>query len=263
VLGLALERSGGDGIYVGPASDGHIPCRDILIRDATCDQNYRQGISIASAEGVQIENCVLSNSHGINPQAGIDLEPNVAGDVLSDISIIDCQIDGNAGSGVLVNLQYLDGSSQDVSVRFENCLVANSGEPSIRVKLNTWDPAPGGLLEFVNCTSRHTGLYVRWSEATVMQLRFADCSWSDVAEGLDPLWLDLPLVAGLTPEGQVELASCVVYDNLPRQFARIRSFGEGGSLLNLVGNVDVFNPHGSCGWTPPDGLIGLVVTFFE
>jgi len=261
VLGLTLEQAGGDGICVGPAPDGHIPCRDILIRDVTCDENYRQGISVTSAEGVQIQNCVLSNSSGHNPQAGLDLEPNTAQDILRNIAISDCRIEGNTGSGILVNLQYLDGLSQDVSVRFEDCLITDSGEPSIRVKLNGWDPAPGGLLEFVNCTCRHTGLYVHWSEAAVMQLRFADCTWSDVAEGLDPLWLDLPLVAGLTSEGQVELRDCVVYDDLARQFARIRSFGEGGSVLNLVGNVDVFNPHGSCGWTPPDGLIALDVTF--
>ena len=44
VLGLTLEHSGGDGIYLGPIEDERrLGCRDVLIRDCVCRNNYRQG----------------------------------------------------------------------------------------------------------------------------------------------------------------------------------------------------------------------------
>lgn len=45
VYGLTLASSGGDGIYLGVAKRG-VPCSNIHIKDVTCIDNYRQGISV-------------------------------------------------------------------------------------------------------------------------------------------------------------------------------------------------------------------------
>ncbi|MCK5806247.1 MAG: hypothetical protein KAI66_25675, partial [Lentisphaeria bacterium] len=42
VLGLTLAESGGDGIYLGVGANWATN-KDILIKDVTCDKNYRQG----------------------------------------------------------------------------------------------------------------------------------------------------------------------------------------------------------------------------
>jgi hypothetical protein len=81
IEGLTLAESGGDGIYLG-AGPGGAPCKDVVIRDVICDRNYRQGISVISAENLLIERCVLKGTAGTPPAAGIDFEPNRANERL-------------------------------------------------------------------------------------------------------------------------------------------------------------------------------------
>ena len=66
IEGLTLAESGGDGIYLG-AGPGGKPCKDVIIRDVVCDRNYRQGISVISAENLLIERCTLKDTAGTPP----------------------------------------------------------------------------------------------------------------------------------------------------------------------------------------------------
>ena len=63
VYGVTLRDSGGDGLYIAGGRERR-PCQNIHVRDVTCDNNYRQGVSIISAEGLLIENSVFSNTWG-------------------------------------------------------------------------------------------------------------------------------------------------------------------------------------------------------
>lgn len=60
----------GDCIYVGNSS------KNVIITGCKLDHGRRQGISVTSADGVTIEDCVITNVSGTNPQAAIDIEPN-------------------------------------------------------------------------------------------------------------------------------------------------------------------------------------------
>lgn len=60
----------GDCIYVGNSS------KNVSIRNCKLDNGRRQGISVTSADGVTIEDCVITNVSGTDPQAAIDIEPN-------------------------------------------------------------------------------------------------------------------------------------------------------------------------------------------
>jgi polygalacturonase len=75
VEGLSIEKTGGDGVYIGATQEQPF-CRDVTIRDVECVDNHRQGISVISAENLLIENCLFAKTDGTAPQAGIDLEPN-------------------------------------------------------------------------------------------------------------------------------------------------------------------------------------------
>ena len=75
ISGLTLAESGGDGIYLGTASKG-VTNKNIHIKDVICDRNYRQGISVITAEILLIENTVMRATDGTAPRAGIDFEPN-------------------------------------------------------------------------------------------------------------------------------------------------------------------------------------------
>ncbi len=75
VLGLRVENSGKDGVYIRG--------KDIVIRDVVADGNHSQGISVTHAENLLIENTVLKNTSGTSPMAGLDLEPNREADLLN------------------------------------------------------------------------------------------------------------------------------------------------------------------------------------
>jgi hypothetical protein len=134
VLGLRLESSGGDGIYLGSTKDKHhLPCKNVLIRDCICNDNYRQGISVTSADKLRIENCVLKNTAGTRPKAGIDLEPDNEFGSLVNVVINNCIAENNIGAGFLVNISRLSAKSREISVLFVSCSVKSGYAPGLMV----------------------------------------------------------------------------------------------------------------------------------
>ena len=119
---LTIRSTGGDGIYVGAGNDG-APCEDVTIRDVFCDDNNRQGASVISARNLLIEKCVLSNTRGTAPEAGIDFEPNYPSECLVNCVMRDCVLDNNQGCGIALWLGQLEGGvSEPISLRFERCV---------------------------------------------------------------------------------------------------------------------------------------------
>ena len=110
IYGLTLAESGGDGIYLGTAT-GSVPSKDIVIKDVVCDKNYRQGISVINAENLLIEDCVLSNTAGTAPAAGIDFEPNAPGERLVNCTLRRVVSQNNAGGGFLLAIPSLTTAS--------------------------------------------------------------------------------------------------------------------------------------------------------
>lgn len=244
VFGLTLEHSGGDGIYVGPTGDEHrIPCRDIVIQDCTCADNYRQGISVVSVQTLTIENCKLLGTNGTAPQAGIDLEPSHPKDVLGSVIVSNCIADGNAGSGLLVNLSRLNADSQEVSVDISNLLVRNSRQPALRAIMQQ-ENAPDGLVQFTNCTSEdieYSGATCIWKASGNLGLRFVNCKWSDVARLRTEAPLHLELQSRKTAVlGGVEFVNCYVYDDLDRDAVRCPD-AQSGEAFDLSGAITVVN----------------------
>ena len=112
---LTIKSSGGDGIYLGanwynirelnapPTQRGlSRPGRNILIESVICDDHHRQGISVISASNLRIRRCVLKNTRGTAPAAGIDFEPNAANEIIQDCIMEDCLVENNSGGGILV-----------------------------------------------------------------------------------------------------------------------------------------------------------------
>ena len=123
---LVIRSTGGDGIYLG-AGKGGAPCEDVTIKNVFCDDNNRQGISVISARNLLIEGCVLSNTRGTPPAAGIDFEPNSANECLINCVMRDCVMDNNAGDGIELWLGQLKGGvSEPLSLTFENCVCRNN-----------------------------------------------------------------------------------------------------------------------------------------
>jgi len=221
VAGLTLAESGGDGIYLGVAKAG-VTNTDVVIRDVVCDANHRQGISVISAENLLIEDCVLKDTSGTAPQAGIDFEPNHPSEKLVHCVMRNCVTQNNAGDGYEFYLKHLNGSSDPVSIRFESCRSVGDARCALRwVTRNTHADGPTqGTAEFIGCTFEKTGQGIAIAEnaARACKLRFVDCRLVDVA-------LKTPDASPITfsagndnreDVGGAEFTGCVIRDPLDR-----------------------------------------------
>ena len=235
VYGLTLAESGGDGIYVGAGADG-APCRNVLIKDVTCDRNYRQGISVISAENLLIEDCVLSNTDGTAPRAGIDFEPNGPTERLVNCEMRNCLIQGNGGDGIDIYIPTLNGTSEPVSMRFADCKCSGDRSGALRLYTgNTEADAVMGRIEFVGCTfegSKAAGISVGDKPVGGLKLRFASCTVANVALE-NPAESPIMLAASGNARrsvGEIEFADCIVGDPLKRQPL---------NFLDSTGNIKV------------------------
>ena len=249
VQGLTLESSGGDGIYLGPTWDKRrIPCRRIRIEDCVLADNFRQGISIVSAETVRIENCILRDTRGTSPQAGIDFEPADGSDLLVDIEVRNCVAENNAGGGFAVGLSRLNERSTPVSLKIVNCLIRGPRSLGILALLKT-DKRASGTVEFQDCTCENVdypGVFCVWNTASQLKLRFINCKWRNVAQRSreTPIVLELLQEATAAQKSVIEFVNCYVYDDKDRPFAKAMGAGAGAENPAVTGAFTVINPHG-------------------
>jgi len=124
ILGLTVESSGGDGVYLGRGEQSYTS--DVLLRDLVLRDHYRQGISVISVQDVRLENLAISFTEGTPPSAGIDFEPNYADERIVRCVVKDCVIYSNRGPGLLAALQKLDAGSQDIDISVEDCIISGS-----------------------------------------------------------------------------------------------------------------------------------------
>lgn len=93
IQNLCVNNCWGDCIYIGGNST------NVTIKKCSLNEGRRQGISVTSADNVQISNCHITNVYGTDPQYGIDIEPNKGGQV-NNISIEDVTIE-NCYGGIM------------------------------------------------------------------------------------------------------------------------------------------------------------------
>ena len=153
IYGLKLMDSGGDGIiisnYTGIAYQRY--CENVLLKDIWCDNNYRQGISIISAQHLRVENCWFTNTSGTAPQAGVDIEPNNVFERLIDIVFDKCRFIGNAGGGIKVIPISIDSTTLPMDITFNNCYVANNGINRYQIETYSYKNGAKGNVRYNNC----------------------------------------------------------------------------------------------------------------
>lgn len=248
IEGLRLESSGGDGIYLGCTARQPY-CQDVVIRDVICDDNHRQGISVIGAVNLLIENCVLANTGGTAPQAGIDFEPNSPEERFVNCLVRNCAMAGNKGAGILVYLKNLSKESEQVSLRFENCHITGPNDVGMGVGA-VQDNGPAGLIEFINCVvegSAHSGAYIYDKSAKATKVRFVNCHWRDVwstekgkSKGKHPALLIHARRAALSNEnGGIEFSDCHVYNTEDRPVLVLEKNAAVSDFRELTGNIVV------------------------
>lgn len=135
---LAIRASGGDGICVTglarperdkihPADepyrqeimDESILCaRNVLIENCLVDDNHRQAITVAGIRDIVIRNCVLSNTKGTAPQAGIDFEPDGIDTYCVNALVEKTTFFNNSGSGIDI---FVGSRHEPLSITIRDC----------------------------------------------------------------------------------------------------------------------------------------------
>ena len=133
ILGLKLASSGGDGIYIAGGGAERPFSRDILIKDVLSEDNYRQGISVISVDGLRVENSIFRGTEGTEPAAGIDFEPNGPTDRLTRIALKDCVFEKNQGWGIQISTTRLPADFPAVEISVEGGRVSGNGQGAFLV----------------------------------------------------------------------------------------------------------------------------------
>ena len=258
IEGLTLKDSGGDGIIIEryhqyPGVKYY--CENIIIKDVTCDNNLRNGISVISVDGLTIENCVLKNTIGTWPQAGIDFEPNFSAERLKNIVMRNTTIANNRSLGLILSFHSLTSDSADVNMLFENLRITDilgnipASYAGIMVSHTGDNKGPSGLVKFKNVTIEtiENGLRIEKSKNSYSVI-FKNCIFKNIKKG----W---PIIIQTTKKhdssyqvklpGGVEFINCQVFDE--RNRPAIKASGEirrgGDGLYEIHGNLYVQNPN--------------------
>ena len=157
ILNLNMVESGGDGIYLGIATQNSWP-ENIVIKDVVCDGNNRQGISVISGVNVLVENVKMINTKGTAPEAGIDFEPNRGNEPIRNFVMRNCETRNNAGAGYEMYLPNMSSAIGPLEITFENCTaVGDRRSPFVLISQSGPGKTMSGQVTVRNCEFRDAG----------------------------------------------------------------------------------------------------------
>ena len=246
IIGLTLAESGGDGIYLGSLKPAW-PNRDILIRDVVCDRNYRQGISVISAENLLIENTVMRDTAGTPPAAGIDFEPNHAGERLKNCVMRNCLTENNHGDGYEFYLPNLTAASEPVAIRLENCRSRGDRSALRVITGNAEADAVRGTMTVAACRfeqAQRNAVVIGRKPPHGMALTLDRCLIAGCAAGTN-VFADLLLTArneDQSPVGGIRLADVTIEQPTARPWIACQSGAEYETVADLSGTVTLRQP---------------------
>lgn len=177
ISGLALNMSGGDGIYIG--SNFSRPggySRDVHVSMCMLNDHYRNAVSVTGGVGVLIEDSTMSGTKGTNPQMAVDVEPNSIFGLVQNITIRRCRSTDNSGGGFNLSPDSASSSGHPVSVLFDGCVSAHDGLAAFSVLRNR---NVSGQATFRNCTaiaSEGAGIQVMGKSVTGVDVSFEHCA---------------------------------------------------------------------------------------
>lgn len=114
IKNMNISKMWGDAIYVGTLgknSNANITAQNIKMND-----NRRQGISITSVNGFNGKDLIITNTSGIGPQNGIDIEPNDNKALLQNIKFTNLKTRNNKGVGFQASMRHYNGSKKPISI---------------------------------------------------------------------------------------------------------------------------------------------------
>lgn len=150
----------GDCIYIG--GNG---ASNIIIDNCDIDNGRRQGISITNGDNIVIQNCLIHNVGGTNPQAAIDIETNTnkhASNIfIVNNQVVDCLLgivvygrSSYTKANILIENNYIDCTWRAISANgVSTCITARNNELRTlycTIEANTADGSKDNVILFEN-----------------------------------------------------------------------------------------------------------------
>lgn len=115
IINPKITDTYGDGIFIGSENGGF--SENVIVNGGWIDQARRNGISITSGKQILVQNILISNTYGHDPESGIDIEPSWDKDILENILIKNVYTYNNGSAGISVNLNGLStDNSKDAKI---------------------------------------------------------------------------------------------------------------------------------------------------
>ena len=182
----------GDGIYIGQGSN-YSNSKNIVINDAYLRKNRRDGISIISVDGLQLNNLYAGYTDGTSPWCGINFEPNNSACELKNIRINNPRTEYNAGNGIQIGTsRMLTGTNKEVDIVINNHKDVGSNRYAFKLsQSSTGSGKLYGEIKVVNPTwhkfldrpiwmyNNQPGLKTEISSPEVMIASGSILSWND------------------------------------------------------------------------------------
>jgi hypothetical protein len=198
---------------------------DILIKDVFLTNNCRQGISVEDNVNVTIENCIMINTGGLPPSAGIDFEPFSPEHKMNNIKMINCFMEKNTGRGIVLAFGALNNASAPISLNIKHCYITDGtiiwGVPETGVN---------GAISFEDCIIGNGNIGFDCSKsANRLPITFTNCKWQNFKGAVK-----------FNGGGGVQFNDCTI--NEPdSQAVIVRE----GTVANITGNLTVNGPYGA------------------
>ncbi|WP_149277099.1 3-coathanger stack domain-containing protein [Pareuzebyella sediminis] len=249
VKGLTLEESGGDGVYI-TGSNVSVYAKNIVLEDLKVLNHARDGISLISADGVLVKNCVFSGTKSNILGCGVNFEPNTSDQRLRNIVFKNSTIKNNHYYGIQVSLKHLTSSSNPIDITFEDCYLTNNfykntrNSPSeIRLGVGkSFNNAARGLITFDNTTIENVDHPVMSSRkpSTAFMARFTNCDFLDISS--TSVYLETPSYSITSPPlGGFEFNNVRVSGNTTDPFLKIYGYSTMDGLKDVTGDFVVAN----------------------
>ena len=261
ISGISCNQSGGDGVYVADGAKG--PSQNVTITNSVFDQNFRQGFSLISGVHIFVTNCYFTNTSGTAPEAGVDIEPNAANNSVADVHITGSFTTGNAGAGLLISLQQLNGSSPNVDITVSNHHSASNQLSGYELMNNDVSPNVQGSVLIQNSFSTNDGSYGAFGyffDADGPAVVFQNLNITNPHQnGPDPTYGDSAAVGclrgggGRYPIGNIQFQGVSIAVNN----GKVNRYFNFQDYSNIGVQKMVFSPASLSGasLTPPDGLM--------
>lgn len=270
ISGLTIRDTGGDGIYLGgPSVDMNDDpnarrwCEDVVVSNVSCLNNRRLGIGVVSADGLLVRGCAFNNSNGVNPEGGVDFEPDGAPNWgvqrLAGITFEDCVFFNNAQDNVRVVLGNMTSTSPPVDILLNRVRIGGQtsqtmDRPNLQI-IGADSDSPTGTIEvrdsFIYNTPRAGCLGVFANQAygavQVKLTRTTFWSWGTTVGTYRPIAIGPrhTMSADPIPEyGNVTWTRCSMFTSVSNPFltAHLEPAGSLG-MANLQGDLMAVNPN--------------------